>query len=406
MGSARRGGQHHYATVDHHVQINAFNMLPPLRLELPAREALPMPLREGQTLTATVQQSRSDGNLSLEVNGRLLEVRSNLRLLQGMTLLLRVEKESGQLLLRLDPQQSQQLSQDQAWRQLLPRQDSLRPLFQQLQQSGFKPLEVAAEAQSARGTSQTGQQPPLNQAINQLLSLLPKLQQLTQAQGLQQAIAHSGLFLESQLLRGGEPGRQDGDVKNILLRLAQLIRQQLGDNSQQQNRQGTGQRQAALQLEQLQTLLRQSESSIARIQLNQLNTLASQQRSDERTLHLELPIFTQADKEAEVIRLQIRRQRRGSGAEEPIWSVRLQLEPADYGRIDAIVSLIAGKVSCSFWCSEEQTAALFRDHLEQLSERMEEQGLQPGRYQALHGSAPETPDATSPTGYGLIDIQA
>lgn len=370
-----------------------------LRLEITSRDSAPPNLREGQLLSATVQQSRGDGSLILELGGRKLEVRSNLRLLEGMILMLRVEREAGQLVLRLDAQQAQQLSQEQAMRQLLPRQDSLKPLFEQLVQQGIRPLEADGKGlEAARSTQQ------LTQSLAPLLKLLPTLQQLSTSQGLQQALLNSGLFLENRLaLPAGHAGL-DSDVKNILLRITQLIRQEL-QNAPKSGAQAP--RQTAIPLEQLQTLLRQSESSVARLQLNQLLSLAStQQRSDERILHVELPMYWQAEKEAEVLRLRIRHKRRQQTSDTSLWSVRIQLAPEGYGQITSIISLIGGKISANFWCSERHTLELFREQLNQLDERFTEQGLETGKLQAHLGEPPaETTEQSPHTPQGLIDLQ-
>jgi hypothetical protein len=234
--------------------------------------------------------------------------------------------------------------------------------------------------------------------------LLPRLAQLSSADGLQQAIANSGLFLEQHLLKPPGSVRLEGDVKNLLLRLAQLIRQQLAAQTTQTSP-GQG-KPAAISQEQLLSLLKQSESSLARIQVNQLNSLASQARPDERHLNIELPLYLQADKEAEVIRLQIRREAPRAGTDGPLWSVRLHLEPAGHGEIDALVSLSGGKIATTFWCSEQATYQMFNRHLDALLERYREQGLEPGQCRAMYGQAPTPERPNDAPSNSLIDLQA
>jgi flagellar hook-length control protein FliK len=145
----------------------------------------------------------------------------------------------------------------------------------------------------------------------------------------------------------------------------------------------------------LQLLGRQSESALARVQMNQLTTLHSQQQGEERILNLELPIFN--GRECEVVQLKVQRETRQSGGEaESCWSVTLKLDNEGYGAIRAVVSLVGGKVSTSFWCEQPQTQRHFQQHLEELRQRMQQQGLELGRTQAFSGQPPEPDAAATP----------
>lgn len=430
------------------MQIDNLDKMPALRLTLSGQEGKGLALRDGQLLNAMVRQIAVDGLLSLEVEGRVLEARSNLRLVQGMVLAIRVERQGDQILLHLDPQQLKQHSHDQALRQLLPRQESLKPLFEQLQQAGIRPspltspppisgervhVHTTATATLTNTLTAKPTSPPsisrpdnplpvamtmasntrgtLQQAIGELLTQLPKLQQLTQPAGLQQSLLNSGLFLEQHILHPRADAPPDADVKNILLRLAHLIRQSLSQNLANPaptTSSSSSPAASALSQEQLEGLLKQTESSIARIQMNQLTALTTQTRSEERLLNIELPLLLQNNREPEMLTLQIRRGNRGGGGqgEHPVWSVRLQLEPEGYGHIEAIVTLLGGKVSTTFWCHEQSTSALFARNMEQLIKRFDEQGLEVGNCRAIFGQAPAETEQPYPTSISLIDIQA
>lgn len=427
------------------MQIDNLDKMPTLRLTLNGQEGKGLALRDGQLLNAMVRQVAVDGLLSLEVEGRLLEARSNLRLVQGMVLAIRVERQGDQILLHIDPQQLKQHAHDQAIRQLLPRQESLKPLFEQLQQAGIRPaplpslppisggrVHVPPTTTATLANTLTGKPAPtpsitkainppmamandtrdkLQQAIGELLTQLPKLQQLTQPQGLKQTILNSGLFLEQHILHPRAETLPDADVKNILLRLALLIRQSLSHNLANPAPPASSNSPPAastLSQEQLMGLLKQTESSIARIQMNQLTALTTQTRSEERLLNIELPLLLQNNREPEMLTLQIRRGNRGGGGqgEHPVWSVRLQLEPEGYGHIEAIVTLLGGKVSTTFWCHEQSTSALFARNMEQLIKRFDEQGLEVGNCRAIFGQAPAETEQPYPTSISLIDIQA
>lgn len=416
-----------------------------LRLSASPQTLKTLPLHNGQTVTATVLPGSSQGMLNLDINGKLLQVISNLRLTAGMTLQLRVERDSHQLLLHIDDKTLKQLTHQQALRQNLPLQEPLKPLLERLQQltspagkasppspSAAPPnatpasaaaqssattktpaehqararIDTAAETVSAvKAPANTDTPPParVQQAIARLLSVLPALAQITSAEGLKQAIAASGMFLESNLLHPSRETPPDKDVKTALLRLARAIRQSLAED-------GAGSRpETARGRDNLQALLRQVDSGLARIQLHQLNSLAGQQsQGDERQLvTLELPLLQQQEKNIELLQLKIQRESKSarSGAGD-CWSVTLHLSPADYGDIHAVVSLTGGKVSTTFWCQQEETGQLFREQLDALQQRLSEQGLETGRFTAMTGQPPE-PTGADDTSWvnGLIDTR-
>lgn len=404
------------------MQIPATGTAPQIQLRLPTQALQGLVLKDGETLQATVRQSDPSGQLTLEISGKLLQAISTLRLAAGITLQLRVEKSNDGLLLLLDEPQQKQLLTQQALRQNLPRQESLHPLLQRLAQwqtaagkTAQQPLpDIEAKAPKEAGTpggtatpSQSTATTPLprsiNQAINRLLTLLPTLPQLFKAEGLQQAIAHSGLFLESHLLQGAPATRLDRDVKTSLLRLAQSIRQYLGEAKTPSS--NTPSRD--LSEEGLRGLLRQIEAGIARIQSNQLSTLTTRGEGEERlNLNLELPLFNPQQREIELLRLRIRRDARGDGKKGERWSVTLHLSPTGFGDIRAVVTLNGGKISTTFWCEEEQTAQLFREHLQQLQQRLTEQGLESAQCSSRCGRPPAEMDELTPQLSGLIDTRA
>ena len=184
------------------------------------------------------------------------------------------------------------------------------------------------------------------QAVERLLAVLPALTQVTGADGLKHAIASSGLFLESALLHPQLAGAADKDVKTALLRLANVIRQNLASEASAQ------QTDALPTRDTLQSLLRQVESGLARLQLHQLASLGSHQaQGDERQIiTLELPLLQPQEKTLEMLQLKIQREnnKRRSGVED-CWSVTLHLNPSGYGEINAVVSLTGGKISTTFW---------------------------------------------------------
>lgn len=437
------------------MQISGSGTPPLFRLSLTPQMQKALPLHNGETVTATIQPGKTPGMLNLDINGKLLQVVSTLRLTAGMTLQLRVEKSNDQVLLHLDDKTLRQLTHNQALRQSLPLQEPLKPLFERLQQvvamtPGNSPTTPAAQAAAqpsvtspgtnATATTPTTQQgqaaseekgkvasqtrdaapapgatkspqelpPPalprqVRQAIEKLLAVLPPLKQITEADGLKQAIASSGMFLESSLLQR-QSNTPDKDVKTALLRLAQIIRQSLSEGESNQHTETIRSRDL------LQALLKQVDSGVARVQMNQLHSLATQQAQGEERqfMTLELPLLPPQGNNIDVLQLRIQREKSKSrsGAED-CWSVTLHLSPADYGDIHAVVSLTGGKVSTTFWCTNEQTGQLFNQQLDELQRRLSEQGLDIGRFAAITGTAPEgAAQELSTQSSGLIDTQA
>lgn len=397
------------------MQISGPGTPPLLQLRLPAQAMLGITLKQGELVQATVQQSDPSGQLTLEIGGKLLQAISNLRLAAGITLQLRVEKAADGIMLHLDETERQRLMYQEALRRALPRQESLRPLLQQLAQwqgnaknTGQGTVAQSNNHETANANTTSTALPsdlpkPITQAIARLLTILPTLEKLSQPSGVQQAISHSGLFLESQLLSGIRPTALNHDIKAVLLRLAHSIRQQLASETPQQQR-------AAKEVVQqgLQNLLRQIESGIARIQLNQLNALST--KSDGEThlnLALELPLYQPQSGEVELLRIQIRRNgnKRNNGKDET-WSVVLNLSPQGYGDIHVVVSLGGGKISTTFWCEEESTAQLFREQLHQLQERLSEQGVEVGQCSSRCGKPADGFSPTANPYNGLIDTRA
>jgi flagellar hook-length control protein FliK len=402
------------------MQISSTGTTPQIQLRLPTQALQGLVLKEGEMLQATVRQSDPSGQLTLEISGKLLQAVSTLRLAAGMTLQLRVERSNDGVTLLLDEPQQKRLMYQQALRQNLPRQESLQPLLQRLAQWQQTPGKSAqpATAVDTKAPNDTSAQVATNtthpeatttplpksvaQAVTRLLTLLPGLQQLFKAEGLQQAISNSGPFLESHLLQGAPVRTLDSDVKAALLRLAQTIRQYLSEGKPPSNTQTREQSEDGLR-----SLLRQIESGVARIQSNQLNALTGRGESEERlNLNLELPLFDLQQRKVEVLQIRIRRDGKRGGKNGERWSVTLHLSPQGYGDIRAVVSLSGGKISTTFWCEKEETAQLFREQLHQLQERLKEQGVETAHCSSRCGKPPEEADELATQLSGLIDTQA
>lgn len=439
--------------------------VPSITLTLPQKSGNDLSfLKPGMTVSATVQTTSDDG-MTLQINERLVKISSDLSFAQGTKLSLRVEVKDGQAVLRLmPPQQGTQDTQQQALRQLLPKQLPLQQVFKQLGELATRLNPSLTPARSLQPTSSSLQLParfinytlpgshitiqpkvlqltqeklqlsltvaPLprlpvkvEQALGDLLQRIPSAQELTVSDGLKKAISNSGLFLEHHLVTGSEPAKLQGDLKTLLLRLAFIIRQTLGTetasstlfsqktkrqaqpSAPQTNPQGGG-TSKSVDSSLLQLLGRQSESALARLQVLQLNALTTLQHDTDPALSFELPVFN--GKENRTLELTISRDKHRNGeSDTPCWSVRLKLDSEDYGAVTAILSLIGKQISTTFWCEQEETRARFHNHINVLCERIKEQGLELGKTQAFTGMPPDPdgPDTPNTDGH-FISVQA
>ena len=415
----------------HPMEISSKLPLPLLTLPCLSDGAAPALLRPGALLTAQVVAANTNGTLTLQINNLLLQVASTLQLAAGTRLELQVALREGQLALRLmQPPDEPLMTPQQGLRQTLPRQQPLQPLLEQL-------TRITTQLQSATGSASPGAAlaeiealpSTIRQAIDSLIKQLPSHRQLATPEGLKRAIASSGMFLERQLLPGGDQRGLQGDLKVLLFRVAALLRQTLETppppphlptgqvkrevraEAKARPAQGTTSSASPGKLADgpalLQLLSRLSESALARIQTHQLTTLESQAQGETSTLTLELPLFN--GREAEVVELKIRREPQSSEHREgeECWSVTLKLESAEHGTVHAVVSLLGQKASTTFWCEQVETQQLFSQHLEQLRERLSEQGLEPGRTQVLGGMPPSPAGPGRPSNHRrLLDTKA
>ncbi len=408
-------------------------------------------LQNGQQLTATVIGVGSDGRLTLQLPGQMLEARSPLPLVSGQQLKLLVEIDNNRVLLRLiEPPQPQQEAVSQAWRTALPRQMPLTGVLQALARvlpnlplpsataGGAQPAAAPASSPLAAALSATTTlaptastssspatataptaapavaadklptaAPPLppkvQQALQQLFEQMPSAARLATPDGLREALRSSGLFLLARLAQG-ESGAAQNDLQANLLRLTEAVKaEQTNPTAAHGAREGKQpDAEALLRLgNTLQELAHHSEAGLARLKVQQLHTLAGQNAPEPAWL-LELPLRHQ--QETEVLRLRIQREaaaRNGNGV--PGWSVRLHFDNASHGAIDSVVTLAGSKVGVSFWSEQTATASLFQQRMEELRARLQQAGLEVDQLRSSVGAPPQTNDA-APLPSGLLNI--
>jgi hypothetical protein len=136
----------------------------------------------------------------------------------------------------------------------------------------------------------------------------------------------------------------------------------------------------------LKELLQKSEGALARVVLDQLASLP-QNDGKQIAWHMDLPFLQGGDPGS--ARLKIVREDRpqGSEGEQAFWSVVLELEPPGLGTVHSRITLVGERVDTYFWTDRAATCGLIGEHLDLLSARFKQAGLEVGQVAALPGGA-------------------
>lgn len=172
------------------------------------RPAGPAPiLPTDRVLNAVVLGQRAEHLYELASGNLRLMAESQTALRRGEQLLLQVTGNDAQ--------------QRPTLKVLTPNNSAISPLLKEMlpQQQSANQLMASLSAL----ISNTGAQPKLAALAAELLSSLPRRQQVSDPDGLTEAIRNSGLFLESRATDGKLPPQ---DLKSQLLQLAQRLEQQ------------------------------------------------------------------------------------------------------------------------------------------------------------------------------------
>ena len=277
----------------------------------------------------------------------------------------------------------------------------------------------------------------LRSAAARLLAGLPDVQQLSTPKGLAQALASSGVFLESKLLTGQNPTLAP-DMKGDLLKLVAQLSQGLPANT------GLGAIIAANTLAQampnfvrnalgmlgqvsakpspsgfplperllqsadgendLEHLLRLAAAAVSRLQSHQLSSLEQTGvTADGRlmsTWQLEIPMRNMQD----IVPLQVKFQREDSPEKEQpkerreerepkqqLWRVEMAFAMEPLGPLQIQAQLIKGSLSSQLWAERPYTASLIESNLSGLRNRLLSAGLNVGDLDCHLGTPPQGP---------------
>ncbi|MDD0967650.1 MULTISPECIES: flagellar hook-length control protein FliK [Pseudomonas] len=283
-------------------------------------------------------------------------------------------------------------------------------------------------------TDQTSQD--LRAAVDKLLANLPDVQQLSTPKGLAQALANSGVFLETKLLTGQTPTLAPDMKADLLKLIAQItpglpgntnlnaiiaantlaqalpsfVRNALGMLGQVsakpvpssfplpdrllQSLEGEGD---------LEHLLRLAAAAVSRLQSHQLSSLEQTGVTDDgrllSTWQLEIPMRNLQD----IVPLQVKFQREEAPEKqeaneqrrderEPkqqLWRVDLAFDMEPLGPMQIQAQLISGSLSSQLWAERPYTASLIESNLTALRQRLLDSGLNVGDLDCHLGTPPQ-----------------
>jgi len=414
-----------------------------------------LPLILGDVLSARVIAKHDSKNYDLQIHGKLLQVESTRLLKPGEPLQLKVTQVNNPVILKVvypgsreyhnNEQKILEQSRHLLLRQSLPNQKPLQSLFKQL-------FSLPSEHMSNKSHITDHVQ----KIATEFRQLIQTYQNLATAKQVRQAFESSGLFLESRLanqLQGQNTHLPVADIKSLLLRLSQQLKQQNSTDTapliDQKNtaRQPatlnngnhtlqlktpdsapgklagftefnlitepeTGtvtQKQVASQLTStsvetrstiLTELRQQVDAGLSRIHIQQNNAVVSDTHP-QAVWSMEIPI--QEGKHMHTIALTIHEDSRNYNQYKgKSWTTTLELDLEHLGIIQIRLGLFDEKISASIWAEKSQTVKLIEGNLEQLVRQFGKTGLKVDEIRCLHGYA--TP-VINYQPESLVDIQ-
>ncbi len=260
---------------------------------------------------------------------------------------------------------------------------------------------------------------PLVELVRAVVDRLPDNGSVSSGDGLKQAVAQSGLFMEArlaQILQQPTSGTTTppidfkGGLLSLLLTLLNFSKNMPPSPTntvpiQTIPHTQTGMQAALNQQMNLQQvlaeLLRNVGSGLARLQLSQLVSSAADEEG-KRAWIMEIPV--RSGEHIDLIQLRIEKEKNQRSPKKlALWTITLALELRGLGPVQARVTLADNIVSTHFWAEHASTTELINQHLTILENRYQEVGLTVGALKAHHGTAPDpvSPDKNLP--HTLLD---
>lgn len=409
---------------------NASSNTPPITVSLPPQNTLSGQLQSGQQLNAILTRP-ADANqtrILLELAGNRITVQLSQPLPPSIGQQIKLEVVTPgaiaalKILTTIPATSSDTTTVSQAMRSILPRQTPLPALLGNLAFIARAAATPGITPSSTLTTSQTIQTPALPQSLVELVrtvvNRLPRNENISTADGLKQAVAQSGLFMEARLAQAlqqpiaatataAPPVDFKGGLLSLLFTLLNLSKGMPPSTNAnatpsasapphaQAAAQATLNQQMNLQ-QTLGELVKNVNGGLARLQLSQLVSSAPEE-DGKRAWVMELPV--RSDGNIDLIQLRIEKDNQSRTSKKlGMWTVTLALELSGLGPVQARITLADKIVNTHFWAENAHTTELINEHLKILHNRYHEVGLNVGALKAHHGTAPEpaAPDANLP----------
>lgn len=289
-------------------------------------------------------------------------------------------------------------------------------------QQGLSPLLATLRAVEALPPSPGNQN--LQQALAPLVAAMRGVGEISRADGVQRAVAESGLFTENRLLGlPGRPGSESAgagrDLKTALNRSLQGIRAAAGSGRLPAPASGTGPGGGTAPPpgghwspqapspppggdllrelpELLRIIVRQIEGSLARTELHQAASL-HEDDSGRQHFWLEIPVRRQDGDDVWQFRFE-RGRRRDADGQHP-WRVVLSVNLPELGPLHAELSWRGGRMSTRLLAEEAATVERIRGELGVFRKRLQDAGV-PLQELVVQAGAPQHP-GVHPSGDSL-----
>lgn len=353
----------------------------------------------------------------MNIGGTRVVAQTSLPLQAGQTLQLQVLQNGELPILKILDRLPAGNPTTDALRFALPRQGGLPPLLAN--------LTLLSQNQ---GQNLPGLNTRLTTLSEQIINQLTPASRIASGPGIRQAVLNSGLFLEAKLMAQVQGSNQNlaRDFKAGLLKLHESLlssREQLPMVEIKSSNQfiqpansprppiagNMPQAQASAQPTltptgqegNLDTLLRQVESALARIQLGQLASLPTDQNN--AVWMLEVPVRFQ--ERTDLVQMKIKRDgSKNANPEQQTWSIDIAFDLENLGAIHANIRYAQERISAIIWAEREQTQKLFSSHLQELRAQLGNAGLDIAALEVKTGTPKTQQVADTPA--RLIDVQA
>jgi hypothetical protein len=178
----------------------------------------------------------------------------------------------------------------------------------------------------------------------------------------------------------------EGDFKLKLVKLIQLLNQEIGNQNQDKSPEI---------LELLKDSLQKTQSSLAKLTLDQFHSLPKED-NPKQGWTLELPFFH--EQTADSVKIEIEQDKAGQSEHaEKSWTVSITITPPGLDTIHCKVSCYDGSVNTRFWSETAETVDKINTHLDYLKAQLEKNGLTTGFMEAHQGKPIQTNSAKTAT---------